>query len=227
VRLYGGEPLLIPKQKETLAFLITNGHSRKQRLVYNTNGTVFPADMIDQWQQFREVNVCISVDNLGAKFEYERNLAQWNAVEQNINEFMMIQNLHPNIRLKCVVTVSVFNILDLVDIANWITSREWKQGVFWNILHVMECFCIKNLADDVKQEINVRVRHRLLERPTIYNKEIEQILEFMWQPADSNHGIQQLRREIVRIDSQRKQWLGHSHSELADLLRILPPVIAR
>lgn len=226
VHLYGGEPLLIPQQLKTLDFLVKQGISVNQKLVYNTNGTVFPEEIVEKWRSFREVDICISIDNLGEKFEYERNLSNWNQVVDNLDRFIAVQNENKNIRLKCVVTVSVFNIMDLVDIAQWIETKNFKEGIFWNVLHVMECFCINRLPVDVKKYIGDHLRKELTEKSTRYRKDINDMLAFMEIDQQTPEDYRNLIKEITRIDHQRKQWLGNSHPNLARLLKILPPLVS-
>ena len=76
----GGEPLIvdITEHFEYLQHFIDSGRAREISLHYNTNGTTFPkSDHIDIWKQFKKVDLQLSIDDTGKRFEYNRWPANW------------------------------------------------------------------------------------------------------------------------------------------------------
>lgn len=220
IRFYGGEPMITPKHTEILDHLIASGRSQDLSLSYNTNGTVFPDDQIDRWKHFQEISIGLSIDNIGKKFEYERNLSEWDIFCENLDRYRALERDNRNIRLKYVVTVSVFNVMDLSIIADWISSREVADGVEWNILQVLEHFCIANLRPEYKDYIRKHLEKSRLDIRTKYDDAIDKIIGFMDVREGTEEHYASLVDDIVRIDKFRGEWLGNTHPELAELLCI-------
>ncbi len=88
----GGEPLLIEHHWTLIKKLVDNGWSRKQRIHYNTNGTVFPSKYIDLLNEFEIVDIQISTDGIGKRFEYMRHGAKWDKVERTLDRFIEIRS---------------------------------------------------------------------------------------------------------------------------------------
>lgn len=218
VRLYGGEPFLTPRHTEVIQHLVDSGRSGQIDLIYNTNGTIFPEAAVELWKHFNKVELCVSIDNIGDKFNYERNPAVWEEVCVNLQKFEALQDSHDNIVVKCVTTVSVFNVLYLTDIAHWLEQRKFKAGVFWNILHVMECFCVARLRSEYKDSIRTRLESTMSDCPTIYDHELKNVIDFMYNQTGTQDDYNNLIQEISRIDKFRQQHLNDSHPELATLL---------
>jgi MoaA/NifB/PqqE/SkfB family radical SAM enzyme len=72
----GGEPFLIEQHFELLRYAVEQGYSKNIEIHYNTNGTVFP-EQAELWNNFKHVEIAFSIDNVGARFEYERYGADW------------------------------------------------------------------------------------------------------------------------------------------------------
>jgi len=223
VRLYGGEPFLTPKHTEIIQSLVDSGRSNQINLVYNTNGTIFPDDAVELWKHFNKIELCISIDNLGDKFNYERNPANWDEVCANLRKFELLQDDYKNITVKCVTTISAFNVLYMSDIAKWLEQRNFKGGVFWNILHAMECFCVARLRPEYKDYIRAHLEKTINECPTIYDREINNVIKFMYNQTGTQDDYDSLIREVTRIDKFRQQYLGNSHPELANMLGLNDP----
>ncbi len=218
VRFYGGEPMLVPQQRQALAFLVEQNLSAKLKLVYNTNCTIFPEEFVDNWTKFRAVDICLSLDNLRKKFEYERNPADWTSVCGVIDRYQDLQSQQANISLKCVITVSVFNIMDLPELVRWIEKKKFRGGIFWNILHSMEEFCIAKLPQQHKDHIKQCLLHKRKHIRTRQDREIDLMIDFMYSQSGTPQDHERLLAEIQRVDQIRQQKLAHSHPELASLL---------
>lgn len=80
----GGEPLIVPAMSEHLDYLIDKGFSDKIRLVYDTNLTVINTAIIDKWKQFKYVELRVSVDETGERYNLVRNPGNFDKLKQNI-----------------------------------------------------------------------------------------------------------------------------------------------
>lgn len=115
----GGEPFLteIPEHIEFLKHLIAIDNTPS--LHYTTNGTQWPKGLTKLWNHFPEVDIQLSLDGTGSKFEYQRWPAKWDIVYENIKQFQELSNKHQNIRLSVSHSVSIYNILDLDNFKTW------------------------------------------------------------------------------------------------------------
>ena len=87
VKFTGGEPFLIPQVKKIIEGLIEMDVAGAINLQLITNGT----HNISQWnhlfEQFKRVNISISIDAIGKRYEYIRPHASWEEVSNNVIEW--------------------------------------------------------------------------------------------------------------------------------------------
>ena len=57
IDMYGGEPMLVKKQWETLKKSIELGYAKDQELSFNTNGTIFKEEYIDILKEFKLADI--------------------------------------------------------------------------------------------------------------------------------------------------------------------------
>lgn len=209
----GGEPFLIQEHFDLLRDLVDSGDAAHVELHYNTNGTVFPVGAENLWSQFRHVEIAFSIDDVGARFEYQRSGADWIEVQGHIELFREMRQRCQNISLQCCSTVSIFNVLYLADLANWIRAQEFDY-VHWNLLHDPDDFSIRTLPGDAKQFVTDSLRGQHFSAVDL--EEIEKILAFMHQ-GPVRDGREMLRR-IRELDQRRNQRLDLVAPELARLI---------
>ena len=73
-----------------LRLLVDAGHAGHVELRYVTNGTRVPARAKELWPHFKRVGLQVSLDGVGARFEYLRHPARWDAVIANLDAFRAI-----------------------------------------------------------------------------------------------------------------------------------------
>lgn len=93
VKFTGGEPFLIPQVRRIVEGLIDRDIAGAVTLQLTTNGT----QNIDSWYplfaEFKKVELIVSVDAVGPRFEYIRVGADWNQVSSNVEH---IQRTKPD-----------------------------------------------------------------------------------------------------------------------------------
>lgn len=127
VDIPGGEPLLsIPdEQKKFLEGLIDSGRSKEITLHYTTNISKFPSrELWHLWKQFKQVELQLSIDGLGEKFEYIRYPADWATTVNNIQQYQYQRLKQDNIRLSVSHTLSIFNIYYLDEFLTWTQNQR-------------------------------------------------------------------------------------------------------
>lgn len=209
----GGEPFMIREHFDLLQSLVDRGLASNIEIHYNTNGTQLAEGAIDIWQHFKLVEIAFSIDDVGARFEYQRSGADWNEVQQNINKFFELRAAHSNIQLQVCTTINVFNVMYLEDVANWIAQHDF-DFVYWNMLHEAPYLSIANLPTAVKQKVAERLYRADVDIKT--KREFNLAVDFMLQGAGSNGA--DLIEHIRKLDQRREQCLRNNHPELADAL---------
>ena len=118
----GGEPLLggVPVQHQILQRYIESGQSKNLSLHYTTNGTIFPGlEWWDLWAHFKEVEMQLSIDGVGDRYEYIRFPANWELTNANVTKYLAHAKSNSNFKLSVSTTVSAFNIAYLNELLDW------------------------------------------------------------------------------------------------------------
>ena len=214
IEFTGGEPFMIREHFDMLQGLIDRGIAHNIEIHYNTNGTQYPENAENIWQYFKHVEIAFSIDDVGARFEYQRSNAVWNEVLANIERFCGMRERLLNMTLQVCCTVNVFNVLYLEHVAAWIDQQDF-DFVYWNMMHDAYYFSISTLPDAAKHAIaeklsnaNISPKHRA---------EFDRIIDFMMNGASLDGNI--LRMRVADLDRKRKQDLSLVQPELAKLIQ--------
>jgi MoaA/NifB/PqqE/SkfB family radical SAM enzyme len=146
----GGEPFYIEKHWSIVNKCVEEGWSKKQHIHYNTNGTIYPEKYMSLLEEFRLVDIQISSDGVGKKFEYCRHPAVWEEVEENIDKFISAKNnSKTEWLLSACISVSAFNVYDFFETFEHYASKG--IGIYVNMVH--DHHSIKVLPCELKQSI--------------------------------------------------------------------------
>ena len=138
IDMYGGEPFLIKKFDLLLKTAVDQGHASHIRLHYNTNGSIYPQNIIEHWKHFQHVDIQISIDNIGSRFDLERG-GSWHLVEDNIKK-MLALNLS-NLEISVMPAINIMNIFYIDELLDWATSLNLKVNPLY--VHFPKEFSIK------------------------------------------------------------------------------------
>lgn len=213
IEFTGGEPFMIQEHFDLLERLVDRGIAGQVEIHYNTNGTQFPENAENIWQHFKTVEIAFSVDDVGDRFEYQRSNAIWSEVELNIAKFLAMRDRNPNIQLQACITVNVFNVYYLADVANWV-AQQGLNFVYWNMMHDAWYFSIACLPDPVKATITERLKAAVI--PEKYRIEFDRICEFMNKGASTDGAMTVMK--IKDLDRKRRQNMRIVAPEFAELL---------
>lgn len=123
----GGEPFLsgVPQQQELLHRLIDQGRAAQISVHYTTNATVWPDQRWwDLWSHFQEIDMQLSIDAVGPRFEYIRYPADWNTVAGHVRRYLQEEQQRSNLRLSISHTVSAYNIYYLPEFLDWCQAQR-------------------------------------------------------------------------------------------------------
>jgi molybdenum cofactor biosynthesis enzyme MoaA len=167
--IYGGEPFLISRHFEVLKKSIEMGYSKKQKIHYNTNGTIFPELAVKNiWPHFEDVDIMFSIDGIGEQFEYQRFPAKWESVLQNLKRFKE----EFSGRTQICLTVSSINVFYLPEYLKFFNETE--VPVWLNLLYTPEVYSIVNLAEKTKSIVTEKISDVLT-----LNQDLISVLNFM------------------------------------------------
>jgi len=115
----GGEPFMVPEHFQLIQALVDNPDIDTSQTIigYNTNGTYFPTkENFELYRNFKEVMFALSIDDIGPRFEYQRKIAEWQKVRNNIVNFKKRSIENDYISVSMDPTINMFNIFYLNEI---------------------------------------------------------------------------------------------------------------
>ena len=121
----GGEPFLseIKKQKRLLQRYVDSGRCKDITLHYTTNGQIFPSqEWWNLWQNFKEIDMQLSIDGVGKRYEYIRFPAKQEIIEEHVKMYTEKEKINPNLRLSVSHTVSAYSVYYLSSFFDWCES---------------------------------------------------------------------------------------------------------
>jgi hypothetical protein len=213
IEFTGGEPFMIDQHFDMLQGIIDRGIAHQVEIHYNTNGTQWPERGPEIWRHFKTVEVAFSIDDLGARFEYQRTNADWAVVLDNITNFQYLKTQMPNLQLQCCSTVNVFNVRYIDELACWIELQGF-DFVYWNMMHDAWYFSIATLPDTAKIKIAEHLQSAGV--PAQYRGEFDRIIDFMNSGASTDGFM--MRMKIADLDRKRNQDLSAVEPEFAELI---------
>lgn len=211
IELVGGEPLLVDAHFELLAAAVAAGSAPRITLDYSTNGTQVPARARELWPFFREVRVKVSLDAVGARFEYLRNPARWRDVEANLGA---LAALAPNVRLHANATTSVFSVLYLDELVDFAVRARLPLTL--NPLGDPAHFDPRALPPGAKRAVRARLAR--CEAPAPLAGALAAMLDQMDSEDWSARALPRFRLHVAVVDDARGERFAAVFPELAQLL---------
>jgi sulfatase maturation enzyme AslB (radical SAM superfamily) len=160
----GGEPLIMKEHYFMLEKLIEYKKT-DVRIQYNTNFSELrfkDKHVFDYWQHFKNVSVGASLDASGARAELMRKGTDWRQAVENRQR--MIAEV-PHVDFYVSATVSVMNVLHVLDFHREWTESGLIQAKDWNIniCQSPEWYRIDILPEKFKTEVVIPAYERHLE----------------------------------------------------------------
>lgn len=146
----GGEPLLIKKHEELIHYCIDNGHAPNIKLVYDTNATMITQEWIDLWEQFKDVQINLSIDGGREVVEYVRYPVKFDNL---LNSLELMKDTKINVALQ--MALGAYNIFEVDNIVELKDAYNCKQ-INISILNWPDFMSLDVLTDDQKLEVKNR-----------------------------------------------------------------------
>ena len=212
IDFYGGEPFLVKQHTTFLNYLVDNGHASKIRLHYNSNGSIYPEDLLEKWKLFKEVDIAFSIDNIGPRFELERG-GNWNNVNSNLDSFLEYKL--PNMVLSLFVTVNVQNVFYLNELIEWSETKNFN-ALHFNILETPTILSINTMGKQLTKAVLTKLN--CIDADRIEKYHIQPIINQIKQNINTVDSIDQLGKFMLTLDNIRNQDFNQTHPEIASVI---------
>lgn len=150
--LIGGEPFLEPRNFDILQRLLDLGNDNVFVSVVSNASIDISQDYQNTLSNFKNLNLCLSIDGRNGIFDYQRWPLKWSQVEKNLPKYL---NLTKNISVSCSITnMSVFYYNDI---------KQWfqLQNIPWlpNPIYNPRIFSPANLPVAAKHRLKDLLDH--------------------------------------------------------------------
>jgi hypothetical protein len=191
---------------------VDQGYSKNIDIHYNTNGTQNPLPHTPLWSQFGRVDIAFSIDNVGARFEYERYGAKWAEVNENIDKTHFArQDFAPNITTQLCFTINIQNVYYLDELLAWADTKPFTS-IYFNMMHSPEYMNIQHLTPRA-QELVLNKLKTTFWTSHVYQEEINNVINFIENGQGSDG--KRFLFEMQRTDEYRNQNFMDTHPEIA------------
>lgn len=200
----GGEPLIMEEHYNVLKELVRR-EMFDVRLQYNTNFSrlnLKDENVLDYWKLFNSVSIGASLDAMGPRAEYIRKGTKWDQIVRNREQML---ETCPSVDFYVSSTVSIYNVLHVMDFHRDWTERGLIRAQDWNI----------NILQGPDRE-------RIDVLPEVYKEQArEKILEHIeWlRPQDPlTRAIGGYEAILKYMFDDNKDWLLHEFFSVNDKL---------
>lgn len=151
----GGEPTLMPFVIKALNYCVDNGYAKNITVFISSNFTNLNKTFFNLMPEYKKFELIASIDGYGKINDYTRFPSKWEQISKNYIEAKNYMK-YPNVKILTNITVGLLNIVDLVDLLNWIEERaeeypyfnEWPYNI--NLIFSPREQHISLLPDDLK-----------------------------------------------------------------------------
>ena len=219
VKMTGGEPFLIPEYHQILERIDEIGNAEGMWLNYSTNLTVKPKKRLKElWSKYEKVMFAASLDGIGPVIEYQRYPTKWKQVETVMNDLIKLPNSWVGVRS----TVTIYNVLDMPNVAHWFAELEDKYHGFsedsWlNFVAVSEpsFLSLTVLPKWAKDLVAEKLEYSAPSQKVQDN--FDQIIKYMYN-EDKSHLLPKFKDYTHRLDLARGENFKEVVPEFSALL---------
>lgn len=213
----GGEPFYIEKHWDVVKMCVDNGWSKKQHIHYNTNGTIYPEKYILLLEEFKIVDIQVSTDGIGAKFEYLRHGAAWLKSEQVIDKLCKVRDTSATEwRIGVCISVSAFNVYDFFETYEHYAAKG--VHIYVNIVH--DHHGIKFLPEALKNIIIDKLKNCQSEyKQQQWEKESNMIERHLSNTSYKEKDWKEFWRELKMRDALRHETFETTFPEYYNIMK--------
>jgi len=208
----GGEPLIVPAMQECLDRLIKNGYAENMQLRYDTNLSVINNKVIDKWKHFKKVYLCVSLDEVGDRYNFIRFPGNYQKIIENINH-LKTNGIEIHYISSCIGTATPYALERLLPL-----SAELEVDLNIRYLEGPKHLDIRIYPKSAKLEIIERLK-KLNSNP-LWNRWIQSQINLLTKYLDfeDQSRIQEFVRVMDILDGRRGTSWRNTLSDVSDLI---------
>ena len=202
----GGETFItgLDEHLEFLDFFVRNKLSNKVSLRYITNGTVFPKNEFWKiWENFKSIEIQISIDGTENQYSYIRHLAKWSDVLNNITLYKQ----KPNIKMCISHTISILNVFYIPEFTIWCLQNGFGRP-YYGLVETPKHYNIQSLP--------LKIKNRISEKLNRFN--FKNVVNYMYE-SDTSDNFETFIKLTNELDRIRNQSFGKVFPEFHQLLK--------
>jgi MoaA/NifB/PqqE/SkfB family radical SAM enzyme len=200
LHIIGGEPFMWPGLQQLLDLIIDRDYANNIRLVFNSNASIYPATLIDKLKKFKHVEIMLSIDDIGERFELQRG-GKWDNICKNIELFRALKSA--TIDVKIVITINIQNVLYLDQTVEFLQNLNFE--IVWCYLEEPEYLAVHRTTKKVKDLIYQKYHsHPELELRNL-------AVGVQLSPATSG---EEFLEYMSKLDNRRSQDFKLAHIEM-------------
>jgi organic radical activating enzyme len=218
----GGEPLIVPSMQKCLDILIEKNYADKIQLRFDTNLSVINQKIIDKLKHFKDVFMCVSVDDTYERYNTIRFPGNFDRLLENISK-LKSNGIKIHYISTCVGIASPYSVQRISQLAkelntdtyfrflegpNWLDIRNYPKPAKLEIIENLSNYSGDALYNKwAKAEIN------LLEKYIDYSEE-KHLREFIrvMDILDDRRGTN-WRKALPDVANLFKKYLSHLYKE--------------
>lgn len=169
----GGEPTLVEENYHLMRKLIEIGVAKNVNLQFNTNMTNLKDEFYELIQQFKTVEIAISIEGYKDIQEYLRYPSKWSQIEKNIKR---MASMPKNIIMFAVPVVQSVNLEYITDFFQFVDEINSQYGYYRIkmlpiLLDAPKMLSLHILPKEYKQECMQKIDEYIEDHPYYINDE--------------------------------------------------------
>jgi len=213
----GGEPLMMDEHYRVLDLLIE--HKKFDVAIrYNSNLTTLKLkdkNVIDYWQQFKNVKVSASIDAGWEQLSYIRHGADWDTILDNLST---IRYNTSHVELILGVAVNILNAFHIFRMYKYLVNRHLIQPSEIYFIPVSGNMGLSCLPKLIKEQVNVHWQEELTEIKEQNVIDSATALLQAMNSADNYYMLPNFIAEVKNLDKKRNENFVEVFPELKELL---------
>lgn len=153
LHVMGGEPMYHKKFRELVRFLVDNKHT-DFHFTFVTNGSIYDAELITWLEEFKSVQIEISIENFDVSNDYIRWPSDTAEIKHNIQQYLSHRTHSMDVVLRTVP--QLLSLMHYDDVLKF--ALDHSVVIDSNILYRPDYFQPAVLPVDAKEIIRQRVR---------------------------------------------------------------------
>lgn len=213
----GGEPLIVPSMQKCLDILIEKGYAKDMQLRYDTNLSVINQKVIDKWKHFKDVFLCISVDDTDERYNTIRYPGKFDRIENNIKH-LKENGINIHYISTCVGIASPYAVQRIYEF-----GKKYDITTNFRFLEGPDWLDIRNFPPEAKKEIIQNLKSYSTDpRYTKWAKGEIRLLEKYMDHSEEKH-LKEFIRVMDILDKQRGTNWRTAMPDVVDLYKKYMP----